>query len=299
MSTPKESPIKHVLYVIFGGLIGLAEMVPGVSGGTVALVVGIYERAIRNGDALLHTLRTAITDRSKLKEAAAKVEWFFLAAVGVGMIGTVLALSSVMHHFVDNHPETSRALFMGMVAVSILVPLNMIRSDKLAQHRVGAYIAFIVAAIATFLLTGVTSAEKTDPSLVVVFFAAMIAVCALVLPGVSGSFILLSLGLYSPVMGAVADRDLKVMAVFVLGAMLGVALFIKVLDYLITTHRTITLATMAGLMLGSLRALWPWQTDRAELLSPSGNVAWIVFMVILGGAIVAAIMAAEKFSKRH
>ncbi|AZA09392.1 DUF368 domain-containing protein [Corynebacterium pseudopelargi] len=299
MSTPKESPIKHVLYVIFGGLIGLAEMVPGVSGGTVALVVGIYERAIRNGDALLHTIRTAITDRSKLKEAASKVEWFFLAAVAVGMIGTVLALSSVMHSFVEEHPETSRALFMGMVAVSILVPLNMIRSDKLAQHRVGAYIAFVLAAIATFLLTGVTSAEKTDPSLLVVFFAAMIAVCALVLPGVSGSFILLSLGLYSPVMGAVADRDLKVMAVFALGALLGVALFIKLLDYLITTHRTITLATMAGLMLGSLRALWPWQTDQAELLSPSGNVGWIVFMVILGGAIVGAIMAAEKFSSRR
>ncbi|AZA11319.1 DUF368 domain-containing protein [Corynebacterium gerontici] len=295
----KESPLKHILYVIFGGLIGLAEMVPGVSGGTVALVVGIYERAIRNGDLLLHTLRAAVTDRRRLKDAASQVEWAFLIAVGVGMVLTVLSLSSVMHAFVENSPQTSKALFMGMVAVSILVPLQMISGKELEAKRVPAYAMFAIAAIATFFLTGVTSAEKTNPSLIVVFFAAMIAVCALVLPGVSGSFILLSLGLYGPVIGAVAERDLTVMAVFALGALTGITLFIKLLDYLITRHRTLTLATMAGLMLGSLRALWPWQTEQAELLAPSGNVLGTVLWILLGGAIVAAIMWAEKFTTKH
>lgn len=295
----KASPLTHVFYVIFGGLIGLAEMVPGVSGGTVALVVGIYERAIRNGDALLHTVRTALRDRKHLKDATSKVEWSFLIAVGLGMVLTVLSFSSVMHSFVEESPQTSRALFMGMVAVSIAVPLQMISGQALAAKRVPAYAMFAIAAAATFFLTGVTSAEKSDPSLIVVFFAAMIAVCALVLPGVSGSFILLSLGLYGPVIGAVADRDLTVMGVFALGALTGITLFIKLLDYLISTHRTLTLATMAGLMLGSLRALWPWQTEQAELLAPSGNVVGTVLWILLGGALVAAIMYAERFTTKH
>lgn len=295
----KEAPLTHIFHVIFGGLIGLAEMVPGVSGGTVALVVGIYERAIRNGDALLHTVRTALTDRKHLKEAASKVEWGFLIAVGLGMVLTVLSFSSVMHSFVENSPQTSRALFMGMVAVSIVVPLQMISGSELAARRVPAYAMFAIAAVATFFLTGVTSAEKSDPSLIVVFFAAMIAVCALVLPGVSGSFILLSLGLYGPVIGAVADRNLTVMGVFALGALTGITLFIKLLDYLITTHRTLTLATMAGLMLGSLRALWPWQTEHADLLAPSGNVVGTVIWILVGGAIVAAIMYAERFTTKR
>lgn len=298
-SKRRENPIAYVLYVLFGGLIGLAELVPGVSGGTVALVVGIYERAIHNGNALLRTVRFAITDRSKVKKAASHVEWLFLAAVAVGMIGTVLVLSSVMHNFVENHTETARALFLGMVAISILVPLRMISRAEFEKHKVAAIALFIGFAVLTFFGTGFTSAEKSDPSLIVVFFAAAFAVCALVLPGISGSFLLLALGLYAPIMQAVSERNLTVMAVFVLGALTGIAMFIKILDYMMSHHRTLTLATMAGLMLGSLRALWPWQDSDANLLAPGDNVAWAIFMVLLGAAIVGAVMLAEKFTSKH
>lgn len=295
----RENPLVHLLHLLCGGLIGLAELVPGVSGGTVALVVGIYERAIYNGNALLRTARFAITDRSKVKKAASHVEWAFLAAVAVGMIGTVLMLSSVMHNFVENHTETARGLFLGMVAISILVPLKMISSAEFQKHKGAAVALFIGFAVLTFFGTGFTSAEKPDPSLIVVFFAAAFAVCALVLPGISGSFLLLALGLYAPIMKAVSDRDLTVMAVFVLGALTGVAMFIKILDYLMSHHRTLTLASMAGLMLGSLRALWPWQDANANLQSPGDNLGWIICMVALGAAIVGAVMLAETLTSKH
>ena len=104
--------------------------------------------------------------------------------------------------------------------------------------------------------------DSENPSLIAVFFAAAIAVCALILPGISGSLILLTMGLYQPIIGAVSDRDLGTIAVFALGALCGLAAFIKLLNFLLDHHRAPTLMAMAGFMLGSLRALWPWGADQ-------------------------------------
>lgn len=295
-SALKNSPFRHLINFIVGGLIGMAELVPGVSGGTVALVTGIYQRAIRNGDALLHAVRTLISKPSDFSTAIKRVEWIFIASIGAGMITAVLVLSGVMHDFVDNHIQTARALFLGMVAVSLIVPLKMVDKKDFATKRPAGISLFLLASLFIFFLTGMTSAEKPHPSLFMVFCAAAIAVCALVLPGISGSFMLLAMGLYQPVMGAIADRDLKVMAVFILGAMTGLALFIKVLKYLMESHHTLTMIAMAGFMLGSLRALWPWQTSNAELLPPSDNFLWCLGMFILGGIIAGAVMVLERFT---
>ncbi|MBG9299722.1 DUF368 domain-containing protein [Corynebacterium belfantii] len=297
-NTNKTRPINTVINVVFGALIGLAELVPGVSGGTVALVAGIYERAIHNGNALVHIVRVLIGDRSQLKTSIKSVEWGFLASVAVGMIGSVFTMSSVMHHFVDHHPVTARALFLGMVAVSIVVPLRMIRAESLSSQKLPALLLFVIGAIATFFATSMTSEPKTAPSLLIVFFVAMIAVCALVLPGVSGSFILLALGFYEPIIQAVSDRSFTIIAVFAAGAITGLACFIKVLDVLMTRHHTLTLATMAGMMLGSLRALWPWQTDNADLLWPSANSGTTFGFIALGAVVVACVVFAEILLER-
>ncbi|WBT09897.1 DUF368 domain-containing protein [Corynebacterium sp. SCR221107] len=295
----KSTPASFLVNLIIGGLIGMAEMVPGVSGGTVALVTGIYGRAVRNGHALLHLVKDVLTRKKVAGDEKAKVEWGFILTVGVGMVATVLTLSSVMHDFVENSPETSRALFLGMVAVSLIVPIKMIDKADFAKRRAPAIALFITAAVFVFFLTGLTAAEKPNPSLIVVFGAAAIAVCALVLPGVSGSFMLLAMGLYAPIMGAVADRDLKIMSVFILGAITGLALFIKTLDYLVTEHHTLTMITMAGFMLGSLRALWPWQDSQATMLAPGDNLGWIIAVFAIGGVIAGAIMLLERFNETH
>ena len=276
-----RTPLHIVANVIRGGLIGMAELVPGISGGTVALVVGIYERALNTGNQLL-------------RREFAKVDWFFLIAVGVGMVTAVFSLSTVLHNFVENSPEYARALFLGMVAVSIWVPLAMMDPRDL-RRRVGMVIPlFLVAAVVGFLGTSFVSAPREDPALPIVFVAAAVAVCALVLPGISGSYMLLAVGLYTPIMGSLSNREWPVIFTFAAGALVGIALFVKVLTWALEKHRTVTLTIMAGLMLGSLRSLWPWQTADADLLAPGDNVLPVISLIVLGGAVVATFIIADR-----
>ena len=276
-----RTPLHIVANVIRGGLIGMAELVPGISGGTVALVVGIYERALNTGNQLL-------------RREFAKVDWFFLIAVGVGMVTAVFSLSTVLHNFVENSPEYARALFLGMVAVSIWVPLAMMDPRDL-RRRVGMVIPlFLVAAVVGFLGTSFVSAPREDPALPIVFVAAAVAVCALVLPGISGSYMLLAVGLYTPIMGSLSNREWPVIFTFAAGALVGIALFVKVLTWALEKHRTVTLTIMAGLMLGSLRSLWPWQTADADLLAPGDNVLPVIGLIVLGGAVVATFIIADR-----
>ena len=260
----------YILNAICGALIGMAELVPGISGGTVALIVGIYERALHNANDL-------ISGRFK------KVEWGFLLSVAAGMFLAVFGFSTLLHNFVEGQVSLSRALFLGMVAVSIIVPICM-----MSRFTPASIAAFIIATVAIFFVTGFTSTPVEDPSLIVVFLAAMVAVCALVLPGVSGSLILLTMGLYQPVIGAVSDRNMTIVGVFALGALCGLVAFVKVLNYLLDTHRDPTLAAMAGFMLGSLRALWPWGADQ------DASTPLILLMFALGGIIVAIFIAVDR-----
>lgn len=276
-----RTPLQVVANIIRGALIGMAELVPGISGGTVALVVGIYERALHNGNQLL-------------RRRFSQVDWFFLIAVGVGMVGVVFTMSTVMHNFVENTPEFARALFLGMVVVSIWVPLAMVDPRDLRRRLPVVVPLFLAAAVLAYLGTGQTAAPRENPSLLVVFLVAAVVVCALVLPGVSGSYMLLAMGLYSPIMGSLSDREWPVIFTFLAGALVGVVLFIKVLTWAMEKHRTITLTMMAGLMLGSLRSLWPWQSAEGTLLAPGDGVAPILGLIVLGGAVVAVFIVADR-----
>lgn len=292
----KKTPLAVIGNLLRGALIGMAELVPGISGGTVALVLGLYERVLHNGELLIDLVKVTLKDRSKFREAAGKIDWLFLAAVGVGMVTMVFTMSTVLTSFVENYPEISRALFLGMVAVSIIVPIGMMDQRELKRRRPLVLTLFVVFAAIGFLGTGYTSAPQTDPSLFIIFVAAAVAVCALVMPGISGSFMLLAFGLYQPVMSSLSNREWDVIGIFILGALTGLVLFIKFLSYILEHHRTVTLSIMAGLMLGSLRALWPWQDGDANLLAPYGDVWPVIGVAVLGAAVVAGIMVVERIS---
>lgn len=279
-----RTPLAVILNLIRGALIGMAELVPGISGGTVALVVGIYERALNAGNQLI-------------RREFSKVDWPFLIAVGLGMVTAVFTMSTVLVNFVEGYPELSRGLFLGMVAVSILVPVGMMDPRDLRRRLPVMAPLFLIAAVVSFLITGVTSAPQQDPSLIIIFLAAAVAVCALVMPGLSGSFLLLAFGLYTPIMASLSNRDWDVILVFILGALLGVILFIRALTWILERHRTVTLTVMSGLMLGSLRALWPWQSGEAELQGPTTPVWPVVGMVVLGMVIVAVFVIADRVSR--
>lgn len=280
--TPR-TPLQVVANLIRGALIGMAELVPGISGGTVALIIGVYERALNTGNQLL-------------RRQFSQVDWWFLIAVGVGMVTAVFSMSTVLVTFVEGYPELARGLFMGMVAVSILVPVGMMDPKDL-RRRLPAVIPLALAAAALgFLGTSFTSAPQENPSLIIIFLAAAVAVCALAMPGLSGSFLLLAFGLYNPIMASLSDRDWAVILTFMAGAIVGIALFIRGLTWVLEHHRTLTLALMSGLMLGSLRALWPWQSEDAELLAPGDNVWAVIGVAVAGAVIVAVFIIADRIA---
>lgn len=287
--------------VVRGGLIGLAETIPGVSGGTVALVTGIYERLIGSGKALTDAPK-ALAGKESVGTAMRRVDWWLLLPVAVGMLLVVFTLAGTMESFVTNQPVASKALFMGMIAASIAVPLQELRHGAMKPPgmRGKAVAVFVLFAVATFWLTSMPTNTVTEPPLWAVFLAASVAICALVLPGVSGSFFLLVVGLYAPTMAAVDQRNIPYMLAFAAGALVGIVLFVRILEWLLAHKHTLTLVAMSGLLLGSLRALWPWQGESNELLPVGSDWPMALGLFVLGAAIVGVVAWLQsRFSERE
>ena len=301
-SVPAVSPrpLDLVADATRGALIGAAEVVPGVSGGTVALVVGVYERLIGSASHLLSGARLLVSDVPRGRGTAAagaelrRVEWGTVIPVLIAMVLAVLTLARVIEPLLEDHPERARALFLGLVLASVVVPARMVGGWGRREVLLA-----VVAAVAAVLLTGLPPGTNDDPSPLLVFCSAALAICALVLPGVSGSFLLLSIGVYEPTISALNDRDLGYVAVFCAGAFTGLALFVKVLQWLLSERRRATLAVMTGLMVGSLRALWPWQDEDRGLLAASGDLAPVAGFALLGLALVAALLVVEARALRR
>lgn len=293
-----------------GALMGMAELVPGVSGGTVALVTGIYDELIKSANHVVQGVRALVTGPERGERFSAElrsVNWWMVVPVLIGMVTVVFTVAGVMHDFVANTPEHARGLFFGMVAASLIVPLQMAPARAKGRSPVWDWVIVVVAAVVAFVLTSFAGGQVVEnPALPIVFIAAAVAICALVIPGVSGSFFLLAVGLYAPTLQAVDDRNFAYLGVFMLGAIVGLAAFVKLLHYLLNEHRRTTLLAMAGLMLGSLRALWPWQTIGAAdgdgagaLLAPTEPILWPVLLAVLGAVIVLALLGAEKLLQRR
>lgn len=278
------------LNAVRGALIGAAEVVPGVSGGTVALVVGVYTELITSAGHLVSAVRLLLLGRrEEARREHAHVQWSVLLPLLAGMAVAVVVGAAVLEPVLEEHPVGSRAVFAGMILASLSVPIQMVR-------RWGAreVVVAVVAAVAAALLTGLPPGTVSNPPLPVVSVAAALAVCALVLPGVSGSFLLLTLGLYAPTLAAVNDRDLAYLGAFVAGAVVGLSAFVKVLQYLLGHHPSVTLAVMTGLMAGSLRALWPWQGPDRELYAPGPDLWPVLGLVLLGAVGLLTLVAAER-----
>lgn len=278
-----------------GALIGAAEVVPGVSGGTIALIVGVYETLIRSAG---HLVRAAVTlvgsltgrvDRSRPRHHAREVRWDAVLPIGIGMLLAVVAGAALLEPLLEQYPVQLRALFAGLIVASLVVPARMVGG----RWTLGEVGVAVVAAAAAFFLTSIPPAAEQDPSTLVVFGAAAVAICALVLPGISGSFLLLTLGLYQPTLAAVNDRDLAYLGVFVLGAIFGLSVFVAGLQWLLEHRHRITLVVMTGLMAGSLRALWPWQDDDRGLLPPGESLGAVVGLFVVGAAVVLALIVVE------
>ena len=295
----------EVPFTFFRGVtMGAADVVPGVSGGTVALVFGIYHRlieAIRTGSRALGRLLKF--DVSGAVALLREVEWKFLLPLLAGVLTAVAVLSGIVKHLLENNPVEMAGLFLGLVAGSVVVAWQLL--DRRDTLRV---IVLLAVSAATFVLLGLrkgTSEESVDqidnPALWAYFLSGAVAICAMILPGISGSFILVTLGMYGAVLGSVNDRDLLAVGAVALGCVVGLALFSQVLHWALSRHYSTVMAVLIGLMLGSLRVLWPWPAgvDSTAIEAPSAPVTLPVILALVGFVVVVAVdVVGKKFEHR-
>ena len=293
-----------------GFAMGAADLVPGVSGGTVALLLGIYERfigAIRGVAAIGgRLLRGDISGaRSKFKEA----DWVFVLPLGVGIVIAVFSLASLMERLLHDYPEEMAGVFMGLVLASLVATyLSLEPPAKKARLALWELLLSASVAAGVFVLLGFSATPQTDPSLLAYLGAGALAICAMVLPGISGSFLLLIVGMYAALLAALDDIAVAQLLIFCLGAAIGLALFSTLLHRLLTQFRRPTTAVLLGLLLGSMRVLWPWPNgvgiisrdeteaiDGTRLEWPTLSQAWLPTLLAL--AAFALVLTLPKIFK--
>ena len=272
-----------VRHYLFGVLMGAADVVPGVSGGTMALIVGIYARLIESISNAVRALPRAVRGGPRAGiESLRLVEWTLVVPLGVGIVTAILVGSAFIPDLLDDHPVQMRAIFFGLIAASVFLPWR-----RIGAHTPRTAAILVAGAVAAFIFSGLPDTTASDPSMVAVFFAASLAICAMILPGVSGSFLLLVMGMYEPTLDAVHDRDLVYVAVFLAGALVGISFFSTLLRWLLAHAHDLTMAALVGLMVGSLRALWPFlEEDRGLRMPEDGEPVALAVVLALGAFVV-------------
>ena len=240
---------------------GAADVIPGVSGGTMALILGIYQRllvAIRSFDLALLRLLAA----RRFRDAADHIDILFLIPLGAGIFGAILFFTRVISlpQLVRDHPEQIYALFFGLIVGSIVVLLRMLGSMRLRDMT-----CLVAGALFGLLVVTVVPFETPDAAWFI-FLSGALAICAMILPGISGSFILLLLRKYEHVFTAIGHFDFAVILPFALGAVSGLMLFSRLLVWLLKHHFRVTLTTIVGMLVGSLWLLWPFQARNYEVI---------------------------------
>ncbi len=265
MNTTQKKDKPVIRLFITGFFMGLADLIPGVSGGTVAFISGIYEE-------LLYSIKKVSGEALKLilqfriKEAFAAIPFRFLVPLFAGIFTAVLSLANLLGYLLDTYPSFVWSFFFGLVIAS-----TWLVAKRVVKWDMRDVMAFAVTSVVGYLVVGAVPVE-TPANLPMYFLSGMIAICAMILPGISGSFILLILGKYTQVLGAVREMDILVLLAVASGAVVGLALFARFLSWLFAKHHDISVAALAGFMLGSVRKLWPWQEVITTRVNSHGDV---------------------------
>lgn len=266
---------------------GGADIVPGVSGGTMALIVGIYEQLVDAIRDVAHgTVAVVRGDVVDARTTFRRVPWRLVLPLGAGIVAALGIGTVVIEPLLEHYPAETSAVFAGLIIGALPIPWRRVRRRGVPVHA-----AVVVAGLAAFAFAGLTESGPEDPALVMVFGAAAVAICAMILPGISGAYLLLILGMYRPTLQAARDLDLLYLGTFALGAAVGLGSFSKLLSWLLDHRHDVTMAALVGLMAGSLRRLWPWQTESGSLVAPPAgrDVLVAVALVLLGCAVVLAL----------
>ena len=269
---------------------GCADLVPGVSGGTIALILGIYERLIASLSGLSRRATWTALLRGRPVAAWRAVDGGFLVVLAAGIVTALATLPVLLEWLVENRRAGLYAVFFGLIAASALLVFGQVR-----RRRPRTWAWAVGGAVGAFVLVGLTPARtpETVPFLVA---SGAVAVSALLLPGVSGAFILVVLGKYDTILAALASRDLAVLAPFTVGLGLGLLAFSRVLSYALARWHDAVMALLAGVLVGSLRKVWPWQetVGAASLNQAPPGPAAAVTAAALALAAAAAVWLLER-----
>lgn len=252
----------YALLSLKGMAMGAADVVPGVSGGTIAFIVGIYDELINSIKSVnLHSLKLLFAGKVSAFWKAINGNFLFFLFLGIAI--SVFSLARLITYLLVNEPVLVWAFFFGLVLAS-----TWFVSKDIKEWNWKTVVGFLAGAVVAYYITVATPAH-TPESLLFIFFCGAIAICAMILPGISGSFILVLLGKYFYIMEAVKTLNLVVLGLFAAGCILGITSFSHVLSYALRHFRNITLAVLSGFMLGSLNKVWPWK--EVEIIMANGQ----------------------------
>lgn len=247
-----------------GMAMGASDIVPGVSGGTMAFILGIYEELIDSIRAVGRPPFLRALFRLRIKEIFQIINWQFLVAVALGILLAILTLSRGLEWLLINQPVLLWSFFFGLVLASVFTV-----SKRIPRWTPPLWAALIAAAVGAYVLVGLVPTQTPETWWFLILSGAL-AICAMILPGISGAFILVLLGKYQYVLAAVNNRDILTLLFVIIGAVIGLVSFAQILGWLFKHYHNFTVAALTGLMVGSLRKVWPWKLDTAWLLDSAG-----------------------------
>lgn len=289
---------EYILTAVKGACMGAADVIPGVSGGTIAFIMGIYDKFVASL-AAINAEAVKLFFTGKFKEFWRHINGGFLLSLVVGIGVSVISLATVMQTLLSDFPIQTWAFFFGLIVASSIFILRGISGWGLRE------ILFLIGGVVLGVTICTLSPTQTPDALWFIFLSGAIAICAMILPGISGSFILLILGKYQYILGAVSDLvagqnvvgNLLIIGVFAIGAVVGILSFSKLLHWLLSRWHKQVLIILAGFIIGSLVKIWPWNNPEAIAqaeLTGSLHIGSAIIIALIGFSLVTAIEITGK-----
>lgn len=273
---------KNIVIALKGFFMGAANVVPGVSGGTIALITGIYKEIIEALNSLMEPSTWKALLGGRFKDFWKSVHGTFLLWLAIGVVASIFSLAKLMTFVLANYPVQTWALFFGLIIASAVIMMRGIKGWGLRE------VLFALLGAALGIVVCTLSPTTTPDNWLFIFLCGAIAVCTMILPGISGSFILVILGKYDYIMNAISELNVPVLAIFAAGCLVGILAFSKFLHWLLERCEKQTMLVLLGFVLGSLIKVWPWANEAAKA-QPEPHYAAAAIWCLIGIAVVLGI----------
>jgi len=243
---------------------GAADVVPGVSGGTIAFITGIYDTLLESIRRISPSL-VSIIKKDGFKAAFQHINGIFLVVLFSGILFSIATLAKLISWLLEHHPIPLWSFFFGLILVSVFHMLKQVQTKSISR------LIFLLFGVGFAYAITVLHPLELEPSSLNILIVGAVAICAMILPGISGSFILLLLGMYAPILGAVKSLEINILLLFALGCICGLLSFSHLLSWLLNRFRDITLVFLTGLMIGTLPKIWPWKETLSWRINSKGE----------------------------